>query len=88
MLAGRDPATVPIINLTPDKLALNLSVPRRLQAKWEIPPDVLESAAIVIDEKGQRTVKARRPSAGPSAALPGLLRASVIPSATRNLALH
>jgi ABC-type uncharacterized transport system substrate-binding protein len=72
LLSGRDPATVPIVNLTPNKLALNLSVLRRLQAKWEIPPDVLESAAIVIDEKGQRTEKARTPPAGPqpSAALP------------------
>jgi ABC-type uncharacterized transport system substrate-binding protein len=72
LLSGRDPATVPIVNLTPNKLALNLSVLRRLQAKWEIPPDVLESAAIVIDEKGQRTEKARTPSAGPqpAAALP------------------
>jgi ABC-type uncharacterized transport system substrate-binding protein len=72
LLSGRDPATVPIVNLTPNKLALNLSVLRRLQAKWEIPPDVLESAAIVIDEKGQRTEKAHTPSAGPqpAAALP------------------
>jgi len=72
LLSGRDPATVPIANLTPNKLALNLSVLRRLQAKWEIPPDVLESAAIVIDEKGQRTEKAHTPSAGPqpAAALP------------------
>jgi ABC-type uncharacterized transport system substrate-binding protein len=72
LLSGRDPATVPIVNLTPNKLALNLSVLRRLQAKWEIPPDVLESAAIVIDEKGQRTVKANKPpgSPPPAAALP------------------
>jgi ABC-type uncharacterized transport system substrate-binding protein len=72
LLSGRDPATVPIGNLTPNKLGLNLSVLRRLQAKWEIPPDILESAAIVIDEKGQRTEKARTPPAGPqpAAALP------------------
>ena len=72
LLSGRDPATVPIANLTPNKLALNLSVLRRLQAKWVIPPDILESAAIVIDEKGQRTEKARTPPAGPqpAAALP------------------
>ncbi|MGC9998453.1 MAG: ABC transporter substrate-binding protein, partial [Terriglobia bacterium] len=71
LLSGRDPATVPIVNLTPNKLALNLSVLRRLQAKWEIPPDVLESAAIVIDEKGQRTEKTRTSPTGaqPSAAL-------------------
>jgi hypothetical protein len=72
MLSGRDPATVPIINLTPNKLALNLSVLRRLRAEWEIPRDILESAAIVINEKGQRTEKARTPPAGPqpAAALP------------------
>src|SRR5271157_3867773 len=68
LLSGRDPATVPIVNLTPNKLALNLSVLRRLQAKWVIPPDLLESAAIVIDEKGQRTEKAHTPPAGPQPA--------------------
>ncbi len=72
MLSGRNPATVPIVNLTPNKLALNLSVLRRLRAEWEIPRDILESAAIVINEKGQRTGKARTPPAGPqpAAALP------------------
>jgi len=72
MLSGRDPATVPIINLTPNKLALNLSVLRRLRAEWEIPRDSLEPAAIVSNEKGQRTEKARTPPAGPqpAAALP------------------
>jgi ABC-type uncharacterized transport system substrate-binding protein len=72
LLSGRDPAAVPVVNLTPNKLALNLSVLSRLQMKWEIPPDLLASAAIVIDEKGQRTEKARKSPAGPqaSAALP------------------
>ena len=72
ILSGRDPAAMPIVNLTPNKLALNLSVLPRLQVKWEIPPDLLASAAIVIDEKGQRTEKARTPPAGaqPVAALP------------------
>jgi hypothetical protein len=40
----------------------------RLQAKWVIPADVLESAAIVIDEKGQRREKVRKPSASPQPA--------------------
>ncbi len=65
MLSGRDPATVPIINLSPNKLALNLSVLPRLQAKWVVPPDMLEFAAIVIDEKGQRTVKLSKPPGSP-----------------------
>jgi len=64
LLSGRDPATVPIINLSPNRLALNLSVFSRLQAKWVVPPDILESAAIVIDEKGRRTEKARPPRSG------------------------
>ena len=64
LLSGRDPATVPIANLTPNRLAVNLSVLPRLRAKWVIPPDILESAAIVIDEKGQRIEKARKPSTG------------------------
>jgi hypothetical protein len=72
MLSGHDPATVPIINLTPNKLALNLSMLPRLQEKWMFPPEILESAAIVINEKGQRTEKARKPPASPQpvAALP------------------
>src|SRR5271157_8092 len=65
MLSGRDPATVPIINLSPNKLALNLSVLPRLQAKWVVPPDMLEFAAIVIDEKGRRTVKVSKPPGSP-----------------------
>jgi ABC-type uncharacterized transport system substrate-binding protein len=58
---------VPIVNLTPNKLALNLSGLPRLQMKWEIPPDLLASAAIVIDAKGQRTEKERKSPAGPQA---------------------
>jgi ABC-type uncharacterized transport system substrate-binding protein len=67
LLSGRDPAAVPIVNLTPNKLALNLSGLPRLQMKWEIPPDLLASAAIVIDAKGQRTEKERKSPAGPQA---------------------
>ena len=63
MLSGRDPATVPIIDLAPNKLALNLSVLPRLQPKWVVPPDILEFAALIIDEKGQRTEKVRKPPA-------------------------
>ncbi len=68
LLSGRDPATVPIVNLTPNKLAINLSVLSRLQAKWVVPPDILDSAAIVIDMNGRRTEKAGAPSAGPQTA--------------------
>jgi putative ABC transport system substrate-binding protein len=68
MLTGRDPATVPIINLSPNKLALNLSVLPHLQARWVVPPEILKSAAIVVDEKGQRTVKARTPPSCPQTA--------------------
>jgi putative ABC transport system substrate-binding protein len=61
LLSGRDPTTVPIGNLTPNKLALNLSVLSHLQARWVVPPDLLESAAIVIDEQGKRTEKVLKP---------------------------
>ena len=67
LLSGRDPAQVPVGNLTPNKLALNLSVLSHLQARWVVPPDLLESAAIVIDEQGKRTEKGPKPVA-PAAA--------------------
>jgi putative ABC transport system substrate-binding protein len=57
LLAGRDPTTLPIANLTPNKLGLNLSPLSRLQTHWAVPPDLLESAAVVIDENGKRTEK-------------------------------
>ena len=52
---------IAIINLSPNRLALNLTLFPRLQAKWVVPPDILESAAIVIDAKRHRTEKARPP---------------------------
>lgn len=61
LLSGRDPATVPVVNITPNKLGLNLSVLSHLQARWVVPPDLLESAAIVINEQGKRTEKGPKP---------------------------
>ena len=54
ILSGRDPATVPIGNVMPKKLGLNLTVLSRLHARWQIQPELLQSAAITIDENGQR----------------------------------
>jgi len=77
LLSGRDPASVPIINLTPNKLGLNLSVLPHLQAKWVVPADVLESAAIIIDEKGQRREKSNAPGAASAGSGPGAVSSNL-----------
>jgi ABC-type uncharacterized transport system substrate-binding protein len=63
VLSGHDPASVPIGTVMPKKLALNLSVLARLAPRWQIPPELLESAAITIDENGQRRDKSPTPAA-------------------------
>ncbi len=60
ILRGRDPATIPITNMVPKRLGLNLSVLANLRDPWRVPPDVLATAAIGVDEKGvhwSRSVK-------------------------------
>ena len=55
ILNGRDPAMTPIDNLVPQKLAVNLVTLAQLREAWQITPEIMRSAAIVIDAKGLHT---------------------------------
>lgn len=57
ILNGRDPRTVRIENVLPKTLTLNLSALRPLRDPWRIPPEVLKSAAWIVDEKGHRVTR-------------------------------
>ncbi len=48
VLDGRDPASIPINNVIPKKLTINLDVLRSLRDPWHIPDDVMKSAAEVV----------------------------------------
>ena len=61
ILKGLDPASVPIQDVMPKRLALNLATLKRLRDPWRAPPDVLASAADLIDENG---VAAKKQGAG------------------------
>ncbi len=63
VLQGRDPATVPIKDVVPKKLGLNLSVLPNLRETWRVPDDVRASAMIGVDEKGLAWDRLARTSA-------------------------
>jgi ABC-type uncharacterized transport system substrate-binding protein len=57
ILAGRDPATVPIGETAreiPPRLTVNLTAPGVDQAVWNVPDDLLAQAKVVIDADGRR----------------------------------
>lgn len=52
VLNGRDPATVPVENVMPEMLAVNLQTAAELGDTWKIPDSLREKARLVIDENG------------------------------------
>jgi ABC-type uncharacterized transport system substrate-binding protein len=58
VLSGRNPANVPITNVMPEMLALNLQSTKDLKTPWKFTDDMLESAQLVIDESGVEKIKA------------------------------
>jgi ABC-type uncharacterized transport system substrate-binding protein len=64
VLGGRDPATVPVENLMPVELHVNLAALEGLRDQWTVPDIVLAQAAVVIDAHGNRTSKAMASAAG------------------------
>jgi putative ABC transport system substrate-binding protein len=55
ILNGADPATIPIRDImdeVPRRLIVNLRALKGLRDPWRIPPDVVGSASIVVDENG------------------------------------
>ena len=64
ILGGKSPSSFPVNNYVPEKLALNLDVIDKFSPKWEIPGDILDSAAITVNNG---RVKNRKPAmASPS----------------------
>lgn len=57
ILNGRSPADIPIENVVPQQLTLNLPVLKQLRNSWRIDHDLVEKAAVVIDEQGNRMEK-------------------------------
>lgn len=52
VLLGASPAKVPIVDTVPKALGLNLTVLAGLRDPWRVPPEVLASADLGVDEKG------------------------------------
>jgi len=56
LLNGRDPASVPIENVMPEILTVNLQALGRLSGgAWSVPDEIKEKAQLVIDETGHES---------------------------------
>ena len=67
VLNGTDPAGVPVVNLVPERLAVNKVAFAGLRDPWKIPQRVLDRAQVVIDDQGQRDLTAKTVQAAPAA---------------------
>jgi ABC-type uncharacterized transport system substrate-binding protein len=56
VLKGLDPATIPVENLVPQQLALNLSALQGVRERWQVDDATRAQAAILLDENG-KTIK-------------------------------
>src|SRR5437867_5394763 len=52
VLEGRRPADIPVENLVPETLAVNLLALESLKDQWQLPDAVLQRASLVIDAAG------------------------------------
>ncbi len=52
VLSGTDPATLPVLNSVPAKLAVNTTALKGLRDNWRIPAEVLSRADLVVDQTG------------------------------------
>ena len=55
VLKGLNPGQVPIENVVPKQLALNLSVVDRLKDHWEVSSDLIAQAALLVGKDGRKT---------------------------------
>jgi putative tryptophan/tyrosine transport system substrate-binding protein len=53
VLDGRNPAQVPVENLSPVKLQVNRLALKGLRDQWDLPDSVVQRAQVVIDETGR-----------------------------------
>jgi ABC-type uncharacterized transport system substrate-binding protein len=54
VLDGQDPATIPVENLMPVELHINLLALEGLGPQWQVPDDVREEAQVLISTDGRR----------------------------------
>ena len=52
VLNGADPASIPVINMVPEEIAVNTLALAGLRDPWKFPPDFVKNAQIVFDEQG------------------------------------
>jgi ABC-type uncharacterized transport system substrate-binding protein len=67
VLRGVDPATIPVRNLIPEKVAVNLTALAGLRDSWRFSPELVARAHMVLDEKGvhDKTIaRLRKPPPG------------------------
>jgi ABC-type uncharacterized transport system substrate-binding protein len=64
VLNGTDPATVPVDNVVPEILTLNLQTAAQLGGAWKIPDKLRTKARLVIDENGREIRDVAPPAAG------------------------
>ena len=66
ILSGRKPADVPITNVMPEMLALNLQATKDLQTPWQVGDDLRKRANLLIDDIGAEQTKAIAAAPNPS----------------------
>ena len=52
VLSGVEPATVPVLNIVPEMLAVNTTSLAGLRDAWKLPTELVARAALVVDETG------------------------------------
>lgn len=71
VLRGLDPATVPVENIVPQQLAINLAALAGLQERWTPDQETLAKAAVLIDGQGKTVRSPGKPVEAAPAAAPG-----------------
>jgi len=66
ILAGREPASVPITNYVPELIAINLDTARALPSQWRVPEALIEKADLVIDSTGKAAKSLPTPTPTPT----------------------
>lgn len=66
ILNGRKPADVPITNVMPEMLAVNLQATKDLQTPWQVSDELRKRANLLIDDAGAEQTKAIAAAPNPS----------------------
>jgi ABC-type uncharacterized transport system substrate-binding protein len=66
ILSGRKPADVPIMNVMPEMLAVNLQATKDLQTPWQVSEDLRERANLLIDDTGAEQTRTAAAAPNPS----------------------